>query len=113
MNDATIHSSLISDLLEKTAIPPMKRSRLSEASDKPSRPRVSREAPSRPTSVAGPSKPKPSTAPRPALSFLSTLKDEETDFPRGGGSSLTPFEQRQVQAEGRREADAEAEAEVS
>jgi len=65
------------------------------------------------SSSAGPSKPKPSTAPRPAPSFLSALKDEETDFPRGGGSSLTPFELRQVQAEGRREADAEAAAEVS
>ena len=63
-------------------------------------------------SIVRSSKPKPSITPRPARSFLSALKDDETDFPRGGGSSLTPFEQRQVQAEGRREADEDAEVEV-
>ncbi|KAK4685994.1 rRNA biogenesis protein RRP5, partial [Tremellales sp. Uapishka_1] len=50
---------------------------------------------------------------RAAPAFLSALKDEETDFPRGGGSSLTPLELKETWAEGRREADEEARAENS
>jgi rRNA biogenesis protein RRP5 len=46
--------------------------------------------------------------PRPAPSFVSTLQHEETDFPRGGGTSLTALEVKQTRAEGRREAEAEA-----
>ncbi|WVQ96181.1 hypothetical protein IAU59_003284 [Kwoniella sp. CBS 9459] len=53
------------------------------------------------------------TGPRPAPSFTSALKDEETDFPRGGGSSLTPLELKQTRAEGRREAEDEAKAEAA
>lgn len=59
---------------------------------------------------AGPST---SSAPRPAPSFVSSLQKEEGDFPRGGGTSLTAFEVKQVRDEGRREADAEAAQEVS
>nr|XP_019009138.1 rRNA biogenesis protein RRP5 [Kwoniella pini CBS 10737]OCF47919.1 rRNA biogenesis protein RRP5 [Kwoniella pini CBS 10737] len=54
-----------------------------------------------------------SSAPRPTPSFTSALKDEETDFPRGGGSSLTPLELKQTRAEGRREAEEEAQAEAA
>lgn len=54
-------------------------------------------------------KPKPERSePRAAPSFTSALKSEEVDFPRGGGSSLTAFETKQIRAEGQREADAEA-----
>ena len=52
----------------------------------------------------------PTTAPRPAPAFLSALKEDEVDFPRGGGSSLTALELKQTRDEGRREADAEAQA---
>jgi rRNA biogenesis protein RRP5 len=51
-------------------------------------------------------------APRAAPSFVSSLQNEEGDFPRGGGTSLTAFEMKQVREEGRREADEEAAAEV-
>ena len=47
--------------------------------------------------------------PRAAPSFVSSLKTEETDFPRGGGTSLTALEVKQERSEGRREAEAEAE----
>ena len=50
---------------------------------------------------------KPAAAPRSAPAFLSALKEEEVDFPRGGGSSLTALELKQTRDEGRREADAE------
>ncbi|WVQ79413.1 hypothetical protein IAT38_001510 [Cryptococcus sp. DSM 104549] len=53
------------------------------------------------------------SAPRPAPSFTSALKEDEADFPRGGGSSLTAFEYKQVREEGRREAEEEAQAEAS
>lgn len=46
---------------------------------------------------------KTSSAPRPV--FTSSLVTEETDFPRGGGTSLTPFEYKGVREEGRREAE--------
>ncbi|EIW71695.1 hypothetical protein TREMEDRAFT_27162 [Tremella mesenterica DSM 1558] len=55
---------------------------------------------------------KPNTAPRPVPSFLSSLQNEETDFPRGGGTTLTALELKQTLQEGRREADAEVQAEV-
>lgn len=45
--------------------------------------------------------------PRAAPSFTSALQSEEVDFPRGGGTTLTPLEVKQVRAEGRAEADAE------
>ena len=51
-------------------------------------------------------------APRPAPAFLSALREEEVDFPRGGGSSLTALELKQTRDEGLREADAEASAQV-
>jgi len=54
-------------------------------------------------------RPKPQhDQPRAAPSFVSTLQHEETDFPRGGGTSLTALEVKQTRAEGRREAEAEA-----
>ncbi|OWT39295.1 rRNA biogenesis protein RRP5 [Cryptococcus neoformans Bt1] len=54
-----------------------------------------------------------SAAPRPAPAFTSTLQNDETDFPRGGGSSLTAFEFKQVREEGRREAEDEAKLQAS
>jgi rRNA biogenesis protein RRP5 len=51
--------------------------------------------------------------PRAMPSFVSTLKAEETDFPRGGGTSLTALEVKQTRDEGRREAEAEDRADVS
>lgn len=54
-----------------------------------------------------------SGAPRPAPAFTSTLQSDETDFPRGGGSTLTAFEFKQVREEGRREAENEAKLQVS
>ncbi|KAK8849492.1 hypothetical protein IAR55_004826 [Kwoniella newhampshirensis] len=53
------------------------------------------------------------SAPRPAPSFTSALREEETDFPRGGGSTLTPLELKQTRAEGRKEAEEEAQAEAA
>ncbi|BEI83321.1 hypothetical protein CcaverHIS002_0311890 [Cutaneotrichosporon cavernicola] len=47
-------------------------------------------------------------APRAAPAFTSALQAEEVDFPRGGGTTLTPLEVKQVRAEGRAEADAES-----
>lgn len=48
---------------------------------------------------------KPSVAPRQV--FTSSLVADETDFPRGGGTTLTPFEYKGLREEGRREADTE------
>ncbi|WWD20117.1 hypothetical protein CI109_104592 [Kwoniella shandongensis] len=53
------------------------------------------------------------SAPRPVPSFTSALREEETDFPRGGGSTLTPLELKQTRAEGRKEAEEEAQAEAA
>lgn len=61
---------------------------------------------------AGPSKTKAKSGPRALPSFTSTLRADEGDFPRGGGTGLTAFELKQVREEGRREADAELAAEV-
>ncbi|ORY34880.1 hypothetical protein BCR39DRAFT_515324 [Naematelia encephala] len=66
----------------------------------------------RPSAEAGPSKKIDAPAPRPTPAFVSSLKNEETDFPRGGGSSLTPLEIKQTYAEGRREAEEESKAEA-
>ncbi|ODO00747.1 rRNA biogenesis protein RRP5 [Cryptococcus wingfieldii CBS 7118] len=52
-------------------------------------------------------------AARPAPAFTSSLQAEEADFPRGGGSSLTAFEFKQVREEGRKEAEEEAKAQAS
>lgn len=95
------------------AIPAAIRSRDLPVPANTKKPRLTSDVASRPSAVADPSKSKPTTAPRAAPAFLSALNDEENDFPRGGGSSLTPFELRQIQVEGRREADAEVAAEVS
>ena len=56
---------------------------------------------------------KPAAEPRAMPTFVSTLKAEETDFPRGGGTSLTALEVKQTRDEGRREAEAEDRADVS
>jgi rRNA biogenesis protein RRP5 len=56
---------------------------------------------------------KPAVEPRAMPTFVSTLKAEETDFPRGGGTSLTALEVKQTRDEGRREAEAEDRADVS
>nr|ODN95502.1 rRNA biogenesis protein RRP5 [Cryptococcus depauperatus CBS 7855] len=48
--------------------------------------------------------------PRTAPAFTSALKEDETDFPRGGGSSLTAFEFKQVREEGRKEAEEDVKA---
>jgi rRNA biogenesis protein RRP5 len=56
---------------------------------------------------------KTAAEPRPMPSFVSTLRAEETDFPRGGGTSLTALEVKQTRDEGRREAEADTRAEVS
>ncbi|WVQ75049.1 hypothetical protein IAR50_004658 [Cryptococcus sp. DSM 104548] len=54
-----------------------------------------------------------SAAARTAPAFTSSLQAEEADFPRGGGSSLTAFEFKQVREEGRKEAEEEAKAQAS
>jgi len=72
------------------------------------------KAPRTSAADAGPSTLKPKhDEPRPTPSFVSTLKDEETDFPRGGGTSLTALEVKQTRAEGRREAENEDALDVS
>lgn len=71
--------------------------------DKPRRPKVSASGSGANLTA------KKHDEPRAAPSFVSSLKTEETDFPRGGGTSLTALEVKQTRAEGRREAEAEAE----
>ena len=68
---------------------------------------------SKPRRTEDGAQPKPTTEPRPMPTFVSTLKAEETDFPRGGGTSLTALEVKQTRDEGRREAEAEDRADVS
>jgi rRNA biogenesis protein RRP5 len=75
--------------------------------DNPRKPRASASGSGANTTV------KKHDEPRPAPSFVSTLKNEEIDFPRGGGTSLTALEVKQTRAEGRREAEAEAAQDVS
>lgn len=69
-------------------------------------------SPSRPSSSA-PKKAKAdaSTSASAQQPFKSALVSEEVDFPRGGGSGLTPLEYKEVLGEGRREADAAVAAE--
>ncbi|GAB0134027.1 hypothetical protein EsDP_00002413 [Epichloe bromicola] len=50
---------------------------------------------------------------RPKAPVVSLLKDEEPIFPRGGGSVLTPLEQKQIQLEARADARREEEFETS
>lgn len=53
---------------------------------------------------------KPATSqPRPV--FTSALLADEGDFPRGGGTTLTPLEYKEVRDEGRKEAEKDVEAE--
>lgn len=52
---------------------------------------------------AKPTKPAPKSTDRPK-SVVSVLKDEEPMFPRGGGSVLTPLEQKQIQVEAKADA---------
>lgn len=44
------------------------------------------------------------TAPEPKPAVVSVLKEEEPMFPRGGGSVLTPLEQKQIQLEAKADA---------
>lgn len=50
-----------------------------------------------------------SSQPRPV--FTSALMADEGDFPRGGGTTLTPLEYKEVRDEGRKEAEKDVEAE--
>ena len=50
-----------------------------------------------------------SSQPRPV--FASALLADEGDFPRGGGTTLTPLEYKEVRDEGRKEAEKDVEAE--
>lgn len=68
---------------------------------------------SKPRRTEDGSQPKPAVEPRAMPTFVSTLKAEETDFPRGGGTSLTALEVKQTRDEGRKEAEAEDRADVS
>lgn len=66
---------------------------------------------SKPTSDA-PSAAHHSTAPT-SVPYKSSLVSDEVDFPRGGGSTLTPLEFKEATNEARKEADADALVEVS
>lgn len=62
----------------------------------------------RPSNTDKPKTDKPKTdKPKPAV--VSVLKDEEPLFPRGGGSVLTPLEQKQIQLEAKADAAREEE----
>lgn len=61
----------------------------------------SRSAPAKKAKSADSSSSKDPTA------FRSALVSEEVDFPRGGGSGLTPLEYKEVLGEARKEADAD------
>lgn len=52
---------------------------------------------------------KPSSS-APRAVFSSALVADETEFPRGGGTTLTPIEYKKVRDEGRKEAEQDAEA---
>lgn len=63
-----------------------------------------------PESAPGPKAKKSKTttdAGKPTAHPVSTLTAEDVDFPRGGGSSLTPLEVKSLRVEAVREADAE------
>ena len=49
----------------------------------------------------------------PTLPYKSSLLTDDVDFPRGGGSTLTPYEHKEALNEARKEADADARVEVS
>lgn len=75
-------------------------------------PGLKRKAPSQPTAAGKPSSSATAAAsstkkPRPAESFApappSALVDSQVDFPRGGGSGLTPFEHASTLREARAE----------
>ena len=51
----------------------------------------------------------PTRAPKPDKSVVSLLKEEEPLFPRGGGSVLTPLEQKQIQLDAKADARREEE----
>lgn len=68
----------------------------------------------RPSNNDGASKPSDSGASRPKpAGVVSVLKDEEPMFPRGGGSILTPLEQKQINLEAKADAKHEEEFETS
>lgn len=52
-------------------------------------------------------KPADSSSSKDPTAFRSALVSEEVDFPRGGGSGLTPLEYKEVLGEARKEADAD------
>lgn len=58
-------------------------------------------------------KPAESSNTRPQAPVVSLLKDEQPIFPRGGGSVLTPLEQRQIQLEAKADARREDEFETA
>ncbi len=58
------------------------------------------------TADAGAAPKKPSVNPV----FTSALVADETDFPRGGGTSLTPLELKETREAGRKQADSEVQA---
>ena len=96
------------------APPPSKgKKRAAEDSSKPSKK-------SKPTTDKAPVQPQqprtiPTTATQgpPTLPYKSSLVQDDVDFPRGGGSALTPFEFKEATNEARKEADADARVEVS
>jgi rRNA biogenesis protein RRP5 len=52
-------------------------------------------------------KDKSKDVPENPVQFISTLANEEIDFPRGGGTSLTAAEVKTIRAEGTQEANSE------
>ena len=58
-------------------------------------------------------RPSGSNEDRPKVPVVSLLKDEEPIFPRGGGSVLTPLEQKQIQLEAKADARREEEFDTS
>lgn len=82
----------------------------SAKSDKEARPSKKDDASKGATSSKKPD----SGNPRPkAGGLVSVLKDEEPMFPRGGGSILTPLEQKQIQLEAKADAQQEDEFETA
>lgn len=63
-----------------------------------------KESTSRDAKAAKPAKPTRTTEQPPKPAVVSVLKDEEPMFPRGGGSVLTPLEQKQIQLEAKADA---------
>lgn len=69
------------------------------------------ESAGQPSKKAKGSKPAASTKPA-AAAPVSSLVAEEVDFPRGGGSTLTPLEFKEATNEARLQADADVRVEV-